>query len=55
MRSERRGVARGRIQFPRNALPEMTVMEKNERFISGGSGNAKWEEGRVRVGVGVGG
>lgn len=28
MRSEWRGVAQGQIQFPRNALPEMMVMEK---------------------------
>lgn len=28
MRSECRGVVQGQIQFPRNALPEMTVMEK---------------------------
>lgn len=28
----------GQIQFPCNALPEMIVMEKNERFISGDLG-----------------
>lgn len=38
MRSERREVVQGQIQFPCNALPEMIVMEKNERFISGDLG-----------------
>lgn len=51
MRSERRGVAQGHIQFPCNALPEMTVMEKMNVSFRGDLGMLNSRRGR---GQGVG-